>query len=61
VEKSLSQQRKEFHYVIVIAGHGDMLRNKEITSLSEAREIANILGGTVGIRDGRWRKYEPTA
>lgn len=54
----MTQQRKEFHYVIVIKGHGDLMRMEEIKSLKEAKEIAATLGGTIGIREGRWRNYE---
>lgn len=57
----MTQQPKEVHYVIVIEGHGDMMRTEEIKSLKEAREIASILGGKVGIREGKWRHHlDPT-
>lgn len=52
--------QQEFHYVIVIKGHGDMARSKKIKSLKEAREIAATLGGKVGIRAGKWRSYDTT-
>lgn len=53
----MTQQHKEFHYVIVIKGHGDLMRMEEIKSLKEAREIAATLGGKVGIREGKWRSH----
>ena len=52
-------QGKEFHYVIIIEGHGDLVRSEEIKTLREAEEIAIALGGKVGFREGKWRNIEP--
>lgn len=45
---------KYVHYVTFIEGHGDVVQSEEIKSLEEAKRIATVLNGKVGIREGKW-------